>query len=195
MRKRRRSESSEKVGIYSKKKQKIYRERDESQRKIFADKINGIPEDQLVFLDESGIDTFLYREYGRAKRGEKIMAEVAGKKFERQSIVAAQCGKNILAPLGYHGTCDAKLFNFWLEKMLVPDLKPGQTVIMDNASIHKTNTTRSIIEQAGCKLLFLPPYSPDLNPIEHLWANTKRKLSTILPDFPSIQDALCACFS
>ena len=67
----------------------------------------------MVFLDESGIDTFLYKEYGRAKRGEKIMAEVSGKKFERQSVVAAQCGNETLAPFGYHGTCNAKLFNFW----------------------------------------------------------------------------------
>ena len=93
MRKRCRGESFKKVGIYPKKKQKIYRERDESQRKIFIDEIKETPEDQLVYLDESGIDTFLYREYGRAKKGEKIMAEVSGKKFERQSIVAAQCGK------------------------------------------------------------------------------------------------------
>ena len=78
------------------------------------------------------------------------MAEVAGKKFERQSIVAAQCGKTVLAPFGYSGTCDAKLFNCWLEKMLVPCLKTGQIVIMNNASIHKTNTTKSIIEEAGC---------------------------------------------
>ena len=99
------------------------------------------------------------------------MAEVSGKKFERQSIVAGLCGKNTLAPFGYHGTCDANLFNFWLEKMLVPLLKPRQIVIMDNASIHKINTTRSIIERAGCKLLFLPPYFQDLNPIVNIWAN------------------------
>ena len=149
----------------------------------------------MVFLDESGIDTFLYKEYGRAKRGEKIMAEVSGKKFERQSVVAAQCGKETLAPFGYHGTCNAKLFNFWLEKFLVPCLKPGQIVIMDNASIHKTKTTHDIINKAGCKLLFLPPYSPDLNPIEHLWANLKRKLRVILHKFNSLQEALQMCFS
>ena len=105
-----------KLGFTRKKKQKIYKERDESKRKIFVDKINETPEDQLVFLDESGIDTFLYKEYGRAKRGEKIMAEVAGKKFKRQSIVAAQCGKAVLAPFGYSGTCDAKLFKESLNK-------------------------------------------------------------------------------
>ena len=122
------------------------------------------------------------------------MAEISGKKFERQSIVAAQCGEKILAPFGYHGTCDAKLFNFWLEKFLVPLLKPGQIVIMDNASIHKTNTTQSIINKAGCKLLFLHPYSPDLNPIEHLRSNLKRKLRNILHKFSSLQDVLCDCF-
>ena len=123
------------------------------------------------------------------------MAEVSGKKFERQSIVAAQCGEKVLAPFGYHGTCNAKLFNFWLGKILVPLLKPGQIVIMDNASIHKTNTTQSIINKAGCKLLFLPPYSPDLNPIEHLWSNLKRKLRNIFHKFSSLQDALWVCFS
>ena len=116
MRKRCSGESFEKVRIYSKKKQKIYRERDESQRKIFINEIRETPEDQLVFLDESGIDTFLCREYGRAKKEEKIVEEVSEKRFERQSIIAGLCGKNTLTPFGYHGTFDANLFNFLLEK-------------------------------------------------------------------------------
>ncbi|MBR1734513.1 MAG: transposase [Alphaproteobacteria bacterium] len=71
-------------------------------------------------------------------------------------MVATWCWKTVLAPFGYSGTCDANLFNFWLKKMLIPCLKPGQTIIIDNASIHKINTTRSLIEKANCKLLFLP---------------------------------------
>ncbi len=136
-------------------------------------------------MDESGFDKFLYREYGWARKGEKIMAEVSGRKFERQSVVAAKCGDNILAPFGYSGTCNAELFNLWLEKILVPRLKPKQIIVMDNASIHKTNTTLSIIKRAGCELMFLPPYSPDLNPIEHVWANAKRNLQNNMTKFPS----------
>ena len=127
---------------------------------------------------------------GKLKKEKKSWQKYLGKDLKVNLSLPVYAEKTTLAPFGYHGTCDAKLFNFWLEKMLAPNLKPGQTVIMDNASIHKTNTTQSIIEQAGCK----PPYSPDLNPIEHLWANTKRKLFYSLPNFPSILNALCASF-
>jgi transposase len=66
----------------------------------------------------------------------------------------------------FRGTCNSILFIAWLEKMLIPELKAGQTVIMDNASFHKSPIVKNLIEAAGCKLVYLPPYSPDLNPIE-----------------------------
>lgn len=149
----------------------------------------------MVYVDETGIDTYLYRERARAPRGKKVVGEVSGRKFARQSIVAAKCGNKVLAPFGYTGTCDANLFNFWLKNILIPELKPGQIVIMDNASIHKSETTRKLIEAAGCKLVFLPPYSPDLNPIEHFWAELKKKLRYIMQQFETFQDAMSVVFS
>ncbi len=144
----------------------------------------------MVYVDESGIDEFLYREHARAPRGRKIVAEISGKRFERQSIVAAKCQKDILAPFGYPGTCDSGLFNFWVENILIHQLKKGQTVIMDNAKIHKTEKTRKLIENAGCKLTFLPPYSPDLNPIENFWGNLKKNIKSYIHKFDSLQDTI-----
>lgn len=149
----------------------------------------------MVYIDETGIDTYLYREHARAPRGKKIIGEVSGRKFARQSIVAAKCGNEILAPFGYTGTCDAKLFNFWLENMLIPNLKPGQIIIMDNASIHKSETTKKLIKKAGCTLIFLPPYSPDLNPIERFWAKLKKKLRYIMHHFETFENAIATAFS
>jgi transposase len=74
-----------------------------------------------------------------------------------------------LVPLYYKGTTDAETFIFWLENCLLPELKPNQVIVMDNASIHKSNKIRELIENKGCKLIYLAPYSPDLNPIEHYW--------------------------
>lgn len=132
----------------------------------------------------------MHREHARAFRGEKVIGEVSGRRFARQSIVAAKRGKKILAPFGYPGTCNTKLFNFWVETILLPELKKGQTIIMDNAAIHKSTKTRELIENAGCKLLFLPPYSPDLNPIEHTWAHLKQKIRSLLHNSNSLSDAI-----
>jgi hypothetical protein len=117
-----------------------------------------------VYVDESGIDAFLSRKRGRAPRGKKVFGEIAGRRFARQSFVAAKCGRRILAPMTFEGTCNSVLFEAWIEKILAPELRPGQTVIMDNAAFHKSTKTRKLIENAGCTLLFLPPYSPDFNP-------------------------------
>jgi isftu1 transposase len=139
-----------------------------------------------VYLDESGIDRFLHREYGRSPRGDQVICEVNGNKYQRVSMIAAQCKKAILAPFVFTGTTNATVFNAWLKDQLVPQLRAGQVVIMDNYCIHKTKETQQIIEAAGCRILFLPPYSPDFNPIEHTWAIIKsriRALQKICTDF------------
>lgn len=86
--------------------------------------------------------------------------------------------RKIIAPYVFNGYTDACRFNQWVERCLVPSLEKGQTVIMDNASFHKNHKTRELIEAAGCKLLYLPPYSPDLNPIENVWAVIKSYYKT-----------------
>lgn len=161
------------------KKTTLYAERDEEKRKEFITEIEKIDPADLVYLDESGIDKFLSRNYARAPRGEQVISEIRGKKYQRVSMIAAQCLKDVLAPFVFEGTTNSKIFNHWLEKCLVPELRPGQVVVMDNYCIHKTAKTYEIIEKAGCKILFLPPYSPDLNPIENLWAITKTKIKKI----------------
>jgi len=113
-----------------------------------------------------------------------VYEAVPGRKFERCSIVAGKCGKDILAPFGYYGTCNSRLFLMWVKEMLVPNLKKNQIVIMDNASIHKSPKIREAIEKAGCKLVYQPPYSPDLNPIEHFWSHLKQKIRALY-QFPN----------
>ena len=82
----------------------------------------------------------------------------------------------------------------WIKDFLFPDLKPGQTVILDNATFHKSEKTKQLIENDGCKVIFLPPYSPDLNPIETFWANLKRKIKSLITQFHTLQQVIDAAF-
>lgn len=95
-----------------------------------------------------------------------------------------------MAPFFYKGTCDTELFNIWLKDFLIPELKVGQVVIMDNATFHKSEKSRKLIEEAGCRILFLPPYSPDLNPIEIFWANFKKTVRSNLEKFKTLSEAI-----
>jgi transposase len=119
----------------------------------------------------------------------------SGKRFARESFIAAKCGAKILAPMCFKGTCNTELFNIWLEEFLVPELVPGQILIMDNATFHKSVKTKEIIEKAGCKLKFLPAYSPDLNPIEKFWAFLKNKIRASIHKFCSLSKAIDFAFS
>lgn len=147
-----------------------------------------------IYVDESGINKHLHREHVRSPRGTKVYGPTSGLKFARESFIAAKREEQILAPLCYSGTCNTKLFNLWIRDFLVPELKPGQTVIWDNASFHKSLQSRQLIEQAGCRVIFLPPYSPDLNPIEVFWANFKKLVRSNLERLQSLVEAIDYAF-
>nr|WP_161499055.1 IS630 family transposase [Legionella pneumophila] len=175
---------------HTKKKTSLYKERDEIKRQLFISEVGMHPSDKLVFIDESGIDKFVSREYAWSKKGHKVIGEVSGKRFARESFIAGLIGNQTIAPLCYNGTCDTILFNFWLEHYLLPVLQPGHILIMDNATFHKSEKTKQLIEQAQCKLIFLPPYSPDLNPIEKFWANLKNKIKKVISQFETLAQAI-----
>lgn len=143
-----------------------------------------------MYLDESGIENTLYREYARAPRGEQVISNVSGKKAQRIRVIAAYKKNKIKAPFRFEGYTDTCVFNSWVEKCLIAEHHPGDVVILDNASFHKSAKTKELIERAGCRVLFLPPYSPDLNPIEHIWAAIKTRIRELIPKCDSFSDAI-----
>ena len=156
--------------------------------------IQKIPLENRVYIDESGINEYVYRHYGRSPRGQIVIGEISGKRFCRESFVAGKCATKIIAPMCFQGTCNTLLFDSWIKNFLVPELTPNQVVIMDNASFHKSKRTRELIEEAGCNLVFLPPYSPDLNPIEKVWSNFKKKVRVHLEMLHNLTDSIDMAF-
>ena len=145
----------------------------------------------MVYIDEAGLDNRLYRPYARAPRGVKVYAKVYGRKTQRVSMIGGWLKDKFIAPLSFMGGCNKEVFNAYLEQVLLPELSKGTTIILDNAAFHKSVRTKEIVEQAGCYLKFLPPYSPDLNPIEHCWHTIKSMLRPILQDtYDNLQQIL-----
>ena len=130
------------------------------------------------------------KERGWGKRSEKVVGKKSGKYYERTNIIAGLVNNKPIAPIVFNGSCDTLLFETWVEKFLIKELKPNQVVIMDNASFHKSKRTKDLIESVRCKVVFLPPYSPDLNPIEKFWANMKRWIRSNLVEIGKLHDAL-----
>ncbi|MBD2112566.1 transposase [Nodosilinea sp. FACHB-141] len=109
-------------------------------------------------------------------------------------MVAGWRNRTVVTPMTFEGYCNTDLFDAWGERYLVPELSPGQVVVMDNASFHKSHRTQALTEQAGCTFLFLPPYSPDFNKIEKFWARLKHHLRKTLSTFDHLWDAVDDAF-
>lgn len=156
--------------------------------------LKSILPERLVYVDECGIDQYLYREFAYAPRGQKVIAQISGKKFKRTNIVAGICQGEWVAPMEYNCTTDSVLFEFWFQNCLLKAVRPGSVIVLDNATFHKKSVLPDLAKRYGCEVLFLPPYSPDLNPIEKKWAWLKTRLRRILPVFSSFDEAFVTCF-
>lgn len=143
----------------------------------------------LVYVDESGFEEHTYRPYAWSIRGKKSYGERCGSKGVRTNLIAAKRQKELLAPILYETSTTAEWFNEWLENHLIKELCPQSTIIMDNARFHKKEKVRDILGKAGHTALFLPPYSPDFNPIEQSFAILK-KIRTYAERGTSLDDII-----
>jgi transposase len=139
---------------------------------------------RLLFIDESGAKTNMTRLYGRAAVGTRVRDAVPTARWQTTTMIAAVGAGGPRAPFLLEGAIDGASFRVYVERVLVPELKPGDIVVMDNLSSHKDSDARQLIQAAGAEVLELPPYSPDFNPIEKMWSKVKAWL----------RDAKARCF-
>ena len=131
---------------------------------------------KLIFLDESGAKTNLTRLRGRAPRGQRVHARTPQGHWQTTTMISSIRLDGSTACMALEGATDTESFRAYVQAVLVPRLRPGDLVVMDNLSPHKSDPTLALITQAGAQVLFLPAYSPDLNPIEMMWSKVKNLL-------------------
>ncbi len=133
----------------------------------------GLDARRLVFIDETWGTTNMARRYGRSLRGKRLVAAVPHGHWKTTTFVAALRVEGLTAPLVVDGAMNGAVFLAYVKQQLVPTLRSGDVVVMDNLSAHKVAGVRAAIEAAGAQLVYLPPYSPDLNPIELVFSKLK----------------------
>ena len=157
-----------------------YNERCEKEREKFIKKLKTIKPEDIIYSDESGMDDNDVNMEGWSMKGERLHDTKKSQRTDRISFIAALNLKKLIAPFVFEGSCTRDVFETYLKEVLVPVLTPGKVLIIDNASFHKGGRIKKIIKAAGCKILYLPTYSPDFNPIEHCWAFIKGKIRKLL---------------
>ena len=136
----------------------------------------GLDPDRLVFIDETWASTAMARRHGRCRRGERLRVGVPHGHWKTTTFIGALTLRGFIAPFVFDGPINRVAFETYVAKVLVPELRPGDIVVMDNLSSHKGLRVREMIEAASARLHYLPPYSPDFNPIENAFAKLKALL-------------------
>jgi transposase len=132
--------------------------------------------DRFLFLDEVGSHTALTRLYGRALRGERLYDAVPQAHWRVTTLVAGVRTSGVVAPFVFEGATDEAAFRTYIAQVLLPTLRPGDIVVLDNLAAHRVPWVARRLRKAGAHVWYLPPYSPDYNPIEKIWAKVKASL-------------------
>ena len=161
-------------------------------RHAWTDTVLPLDAGRFVFLDESGVTTDLIRRYGRSPRGHRLVDHAPFGHWQTYTILAALRIDGLTAPAVFDGPIDNPSFLAYVEQVLVPTLRSGDIVVLDNLAVHKQPEVRAAIEQTGAALRLLPPYSPDLNPIEQVFAKLKAFFRATRP---RTFDQICQLFA
>ena len=156
-------------------------EANRERRAEFHRRILSTDPQRLIFLDESGVTTSMTRLRARSLGGRRIHEPTPGGHWKIMTVLGAMSARGMLASMTIEAATDADIFLAYLDHILCPVLRQGDVVVMDNLSSHKVQGVRERIEAAGAELLYLPPYSPDLNPIEKAWAKLKQLIRSAKP--------------
>jgi transposase len=143
--------------------------------------LEGLTPDRLVFVDESAALTGMVRAHARSPRGERARAAAPCGRWQRLTVIGALGSEGVVGAMTIEAATSGAVFGAFLERVLLPELhatKPDAVIVMDNLSAHKTRAVRDLLERSGFAYRYLPPYSPDLNPIELAWAKVKAHLRT-----------------
>ena len=175
------------------KKSYLYQERGEAERAVFQQIIARLANERFVYVDEAGIDDTADYFHGYTHQSKRYRAEKQGHKTQRVSFISSWRDGEVIAPMVFEGYCNSVLVCQQVEECLVPELLPGQIVLMDNASFHPKSSIERLVAQAGCEVIYLPKYSPNLNKIEKFWARLKQ-IRKLKRDGSGLMDAIREAF-